>query len=231
MEQKNIRFYGRRYGRPLTPARRRLIDEALPAFALKLDQPTADLNAFFDPPLSRFWLEIGFGAGEHLAALAADHPDVGFVGCEPYINGIGSLLAKVCTNDAARRPKNIKIYPDDARLLLPNLPTAAFDRIYAMFPDPWPKTRHHRRRLIAPETLDEIARLLKPGGIFRMASDHMEYIRWTLFHVRRHAAFEWVARRPVDWRRRYDDSTPTRYEAKAVSKGAECVYLTFRRRP
>jgi tRNA (guanine-N7-)-methyltransferase len=231
MEPTRFQFYGRRHGRPLRPVRHQLLAGLLPKMLLALDGSPVNCNALFQNSPHELWLEIGFGAGEHLAALVDDNPDIGFIGCEPFINGVASLLSKVGTLTPLSGPANLKIFPDDARLLLPLLPAASFDRIYAMFPDPWPKARHNRRRLISPETLDELARLLRPGGLFRMASDHMEYIRWTMCHFQRHPSFEWQAQGPTDWRERYSDSVPTRYETKALSKGASCVYLTFRRLP
>ena len=181
-EPPKFRFYGRRHGRPLKPVRQQLLSHLLPEMLLALDGPTDDRDKIFESAPQQVWLEIGFGAGEHLAALVRDHPTIGFIGCEPFINGVASLLAKVGTLTPLSGPKNLKIFPDDARLIMPLLPPAAFDRIYAMFPDPWPKTRHNRRRLIAPETLDELARLLRPGGLFRMASDALRcrFWRWPL---------------------------------------------------
>lgn len=227
-ERTEIRFYGRRHGRPLRPARRRLVSDILPL--MEITAQMAEDGRIFDPPADRLWMEIGFGAGEHLVAMVRDHPEVGFIGCEPFVNGVAALLANLEAHESARRPGNLKIFADDARLLMPHLPAGAFERIYALFPDPWPKSRHLRRRLIVPENLDRFARLLRPGGLLRFASDHMEYVRWSLWHVRRHPAFEWVAAGPEDWRHRYLDSVPTRYETKALAGGGACVYLTFRRR-
>lgn len=227
-ERIEHRFYGRRQGRPLSPARRELVAKYLPA--LEITPEKAQSGPVFGPQVDRLWLEIGFGGGEHLAALARDHPEIGLVGCEPFINGVAALLAKLEEADAGFSPHNLKIFPDDARLLMPSLPTAAFERIYALFPDPWPKTRHHRRRLIVPDNLDQFARLLRPRGLLRFASDHMEYARWALWHISRHPAFEWMAEGPKDWRRRFEGSVPTRYETKALGRGETCVYLTFRRR-
>ncbi len=228
-ELKKFRFYGRRYGRPLKPARQKILSRLLPQMSLALDGPIENYQAVFQNSPRQVWLEIGFGAGEHLASLVNENPDIGFIGCEPFINGVASLLAKVGTMTPLSWPNNLKIFPDDARLLLRLLPPATLDRIYAMFPDPWPKTRHHKRRLIGFETLDEFARLIRPGGEFKMASDHMDYIRWTLWHFQQHPAFEWQVEGPMDWRERYPDSGQTRYETKAISQGDSCVYLTFRR--
>ncbi len=170
-------------------------------------------------------LEIGFGAGEHLAHQAAASPEIGFIGCEPFINGVAALLARV----QADRLANIRVLDDDARLLFGRFPDAAFERVTILFPDPWPKARHHRRRFIQDESLDEIARILQDGGELRFASDHKDYARWTLLHGLRHPAFAWTARGPGDWRARPEDSRPTRYEEKALKRGETCVYLVFQR--
>ena len=221
-------FYGRRHGRRLRPGQRRLLAERLPALAVAL--PPAgreiDVAALFGGA-GRVELEIGFGAGEHLAWQAAHRPEAGFIGCEAYVNGIARLIGHIEDTGLA----NIRIWPDDARLLLPALPEAAIARIYVLFPDPWPKTRHARRRLIGPDTLDALARVLADGGELRVASDVMGYVRWALFHLRRHPAFAWDARGPGDWRQRRADWPPTRYEEKARRQGLRPVYLVFRRQP
>lgn len=172
-------------------------------------------------------MEIGFGGGEHLAALAAQYPTVGFIGCEPFVNGVASLLAHI----EAKSLSNIRIYDDDARHILPFLPDAGLERLYLPYADPWPKTRHHRRRFVQTETVEAFARVLKDAGEFRFASDFMNYVRWTLDHVTVHPAFQWVAQGPEDWRTRPDDSIETRYEAKARKAGSSCVYLRFKRTP
>lgn len=218
------RFYGRRTGKPLRPGRRRLIDEMLPG--LRAD-PAAftTLDDLFGARKRAYWLEIGFGGGEHLAHMAANNPDVGIVGCEPFVNGVAGLLSHI----DERRLTNVRIWDDDARDLLPVLPDAAFERLFLLHPDPWPKTRHHRRRFINTENLDTIARLLIDGGAFRFAHDHMDYIRWTLAHTNAFDKLVWTAESPADWRERPVDAIRTRYEAKARRKGAAIVYLNYRR--
>ena len=220
------RFYGRRAGKPLRPGRQRLVDELLPE--LRVD-PAAltTLDALFGVPKRAYWLEIGFGGGEHLAHMAATHPDVGIIGCEPFVNGVASLLSHI----EARRLTNVRIYDDDARDLLPALPGGAFERIFLLYPDPWPKTRHHRRRFVNADNLRALAGLLADGGEFRFASDHMNYVRWTLDHVGRCDDFAWTAEGPADWRTRPADAIETRYEAKAKRQGATCVYLSYTRKP
>ncbi len=173
------------------------------------------------------WLEIGFGAGEHLAAQAAARPDVTILGCETFVNGIAGLLTQV----EARGLGNVRIFPDDANLLLPRLAPASVARAFLPFLDPWPKTRHHKRRFVQPATLDQLARVLADDAELRFASDHPGYVAWTLALAQPHPAFAWTASGPEDWRRRPADAVMTRYEAKALDRGARCYYLSFRRRP
>ena len=185
-----------------------------------------DLVRAFGEAKSAYWLEIGFGAGEHLAHQAAVHPDIGMIGCEPYINGVAALVAEIEGRDLG----NLRIWPDDARLILPHLPDAAFARVFLLYPDPWPKARHHKRRFVNADNLRQVARVMADGAEFRFASDHMDYVRWTLEAARREPALEWTARGPADWRNRPADGIETRYEAKSLT-GAQGVYLAFRRRP
>jgi tRNA (guanine-N7-)-methyltransferase len=176
--------------------------------------------------MADLWLEVGFGGGEHLAAQARAHPDVGMIGCEPFINGVGRLLSEIDRDSIA----NIRIHPDDARDVIDALPDACIGRVFVLYADPWPKTRHHRRRFIGPENLTRLARIMKDGAELRLASDQMPLIRWMLFHALHDGAFEWTARGPEDWRSRPNDWPQTRYEAKALERGETCVYLKFRRR-
>ncbi|MCW9002483.1 MAG: tRNA (guanine(46)-N(7))-methyltransferase TrmB, partial [Rhodospirillales bacterium] len=148
-------------------------------------------------------------------------------GCEPFINGVASLLSHIETAGL----KNVRVYDDDARDVLEALPDGSLDRLFILFPDPWPKARHHKRRLIGPGNLDLLARVLADGAELRFGSDHMDYVRWALWHLLEDDRFEWLARRPGDWRVRPDDWPPTRYEEKALAKGDACVFLRFRRRP
>lgn len=227
--QGGDRFYGRRKGKPLRPGRQKLVDEQLPALRVSPDKLRAgqSLADLFAGHKRAYWLEIGFGGGEHLADMAAGNSDVGIIGCEPFINGVASLLSHI----ADANLKNVRIWDDDVRDLLPALPDAAFERIFLLYPDPWPKTRHHRRRFVNAENLSTVARLLAGGGLFRFASDHMGYVAWTLEHMCREPAFEWCAEGPADWRERPADMIETRYETKARRQGSACVYLDFRRRP
>lgn len=218
------RFYGRRSGKPLRPGRQQLVDEALPA--LRADPATfTSLENLFGTHKRAYWLEIGFGGGEHLAHMAANNPDVGIIGCEPFVNGVASLLAHI----DERGLTNVRIWDDDARDLLPVLPDAAFEKIFILHPDPWPKARHHKRRFINEENLTTLARLLIDGGEFRFAHDHMDYIRWTLAHTNRFPGLVWTAEGPADWRERPADAIQTRYEAKARRKSEAIVFLNFKR--
>ena len=229
MDRREHVHHGRRRGRRLRPGRRRLLEDLLP----RLRAPVADLAALpRRPPREAFrgysdiWLEIGFGQGEHLAAQARAKPGTLFIGCEPYVNGVSSLLRTIASEGIG----NVLIHDDDARDLLDSLPDASIGRLFLLFPDPWPKRRHRKRRFVSPANLDRIARVLVDGAEFRFATDHAGYVRWTLRHVLDHAALEWPATRPGDWRRKAGDWPETRYERKAVAQGRDCVYMTFRRR-
>ncbi len=203
------------------------MDSLLPRLRIDLGGPAPLYPpSLFAHPAHEVWLEIGYGGGEHLAAQAAAHPDVGFIGCEFFANGIAKLLRRIDNEDLG----NIRLHDRDARDLIAALPDASIGRAFLLFPDPWPKTKHHGRRFIQPESLDALARILRPGAQFRVATDIPGYMRWTLFHVTRHPAFTWCDEAPGDWRVRRDDWPGTRYEAKAVREGRTPVYMTFLRR-
>ncbi|MFO1060166.1 MAG: tRNA (guanine(46)-N(7))-methyltransferase TrmB [Dongiaceae bacterium] len=221
-------FYGRRQGRRLRPGRRGLLAQRLPELTLTLPDGGAPLDpkACFAAAPAAVWLEIGFGGGEHLAAQAAAHPGIGLIGAEVFVNGIASLLDHLERGAIG----NVRIFPDDARLLLPALPAASLDRVFLLFPDPWPKARHAARRFVGRPTLDELARTMRPGAELRIASDEPGYVAWTLQQVLPHPAFAWTARRPGDWRVRPAGWPPTRYEQKALAAGRRPAYLTFERR-
>lgn len=221
-------LYGRKRGRKLRPGQRALYDSDFPKFRLSLPPAPArlDLRATFGRDVADLWVEIGFGAGEHLAHQAARHPDIGFIGCEPFLNGIVGLLARL----RDQRLANVRIFDDDARLLLAALPKASVGRCFILFPDPWPKSRHHKRRIIQPQVLALLAAALKDGAELRVASDEASYVRWTLAHVIKSGRFAWLARRAADWRQRPADWPETRYEAKARLAGKACYFLRFARK-
>jgi tRNA (guanine-N7-)-methyltransferase len=225
-------FYGRRKGRKLRANQQVLIDELLPR--LEIGLPAAgtklDPHGLFNRPVREIWLELGFGGGEHLAKQAAAHPDIGFIGCEVFLNGIASLLGHLQQNARAGGTDNVRIYPEDARDLLAALPERCLDRFFLLFPDPWPKARHARRRFVNRGNLDLLARLLKPGAELRIGSDDPTYIAWALAHATDHPAFIWLAEGPADWQQRPGDWPPSRYEQKAIRQGRQPAYFRFRRR-
>lgn len=203
------------------------MDRLLPGLAVPTPQTGTEIDPakLFGRAMTACWLEIGFGAGEHLAWQAAQHPEVGIIGCEPFVNGVSSLLHQIDKSGL----DNIRIHPDDARPLIDALPDGSIDRCFLLFPDPWPKARHHRRRFVGPETLDAVARILSDGAEFRLASDDSGLVDWMLYQLRRHPAFRWAASRAADWRTRPPDWPGTRYESKALH--GRPVYMTFHRRP
>ena len=215
------RLYGRRVGKPLRAHQQSLLETRLAEVSVAKDGPI-DLRALF-PHASSFAFEVGFGGGEHLAAQARLHPDWGFIGCEPFINGAAKLVAQVVEQKMA----NVRLHVGDAREVLPRLPDGCLNAFYLLFPDPWPKARHHKRRFVSAKNLSQIARLLRSGGELRIATDIMDYARWTLEHLSAHPAFRWSANRAADWRIRPDDWPMTRYEQKALNQGRSSVYLRF----
>lgn len=221
-------LYGRRRGKALRLGRRAALDRLLPALQITPDDfgaGTLDPRTLFKGAVDEVWLEIGFGAGEHLAAMAKAHPKVGFIGCEPFINGVARLLVDVDRDSL----DNIRLVTDDAGLLLDCLETGSISRTFLLFPDPWPKRRHNKRRFIGPKNIDAMARVLKDGAHWRMATDHMDYCRWMLDHMTMAAEFKWLARRPGDWRIRPEDWPPTRYEGKGIEAGRPPAFLSFQR--
>ncbi len=219
-------LYGRQQGKRLKPRQAALMETLLPQIVAAppsdgLLDPTSLM-----PGMKTYWLEVGFGGGEHLAWHAARHPDIGMIGAEPFLNGVAKLLMLVDGSNL----QNVRVLHGDARPLIEALPTASLSRIFVLHPDPWPKKRHFKRRMISPWFFTEAARLLAPGGELRVASDIPDYVRWTLMHARQAEAFDWTAERADDWRIRPDDWPQTRYEAKAIREGRTCAYLIFRRR-
>ena len=228
---EKIRFYGRRKGRPLSQNMQRLLDSRLPEVAIpeQLDGNWLKQRLFLhestEAPVDLV-LEIGFGAGEHLAAIAAAEPAKLFIGAEPFVNGVVSLLRHI-ENQVLR---NICIWPDDVRLMLDQLPKNSLSCVYVMFPDPWPKARHAGRRILNPEMLNCLAGLLRPKGLLRMASDHPIAKSWLLAEAVRHPSFEWRARCAEDWRACPQGWPETRYMRKGLSEGRLPSWFEFERR-
>ena len=222
-------FYGRLKGKALKKSQKTYLDQDLAQLSPGAvgwdenpDRTPLDLQARFgDRPI---WLEIGFGGGEHLVHQAAQNPDVVIIGAEPYINGVAMLLGKI------RRAgvDNLAVHPGDARDLFDVLPDNSIARAFLLYPDPWPKKRHHRRRFVTPEHLEPLARVMQPGAVLRVATDIPDYVRQTLEEVPK-AGFAWQAQRPADWRRPWGDWLSTRYEQKALREGRTPHYLTFTR--
>jgi tRNA (guanine-N7-)-methyltransferase len=221
-----LRSYGRRRGRRLSERKEKLLKELLPRLRLDFGPPAPNvLKDLFPIPVREVWLEIGFGAGEHLLWQADRHENVGFIGCEPFVNGVTSLLGAI----EARGHANIRIHDGDARDVLAWLPERSLGRIFVLFPDPWPKKRQLKRRLLSSETVSRLARVLAPGGELRFASDSGDYAASALLMLSRGGAFDWLAERSSDWRSRPDDWPETRYERKALSEGRKPAYLSWRR--
>jgi tRNA (guanine-N7-)-methyltransferase len=226
MERRDA-LYGRRKGKKLSPRRTGLMATLYPSLAVDLSLPApSDLRALFRVPVDAVRLEIGFGGGEHMLADAMRFPDLGFIGVEPFVNGMAKAVSAIAEMEA----KNIRLHDGDAALLLDWLPPASLVRVDLLYPDPWPKKRHWKRRFVSNENLDRIARALKPGGFFRVASDIESYIDWTLLHVLKRDDFAWTATRADDWRKPFPGWPGTRYEAKAVAAGRRPAYLAFTRR-
>lgn len=226
-----LRFFGRRKGPALSDRKQSLMDDLLPRISVPVDiekeaaPGDMDPAAMFDPPVHACWLEIGFGKGEHLAWQAGHNPEVGLIGCEPYLNGVAGLL----THIEEEGINNIRVYGDDARHILSRLPDASLERVFLIHPDPWPKRRHARRRFVNPPNLDQIARVLVDDGEFRIGTDHPIYREWTAIQMSFRSDFEWLANSPEDWLTRPDDWPETRYEAKALEGRA--TYFRYRRQP
>jgi tRNA (guanine-N7-)-methyltransferase len=200
-----------------------LYREVLPALSIALDDRPLDPRALF-PEANRFVLEIGYGGGEHLARLAAAELRTGFIGCEVFSGGVAKLLQAITEAELG----NIRLFTDDALKLIVKLPDASLDAAYLLYPDPWPKTRHHKRRFVSPTTLGELARVLRPGGSFNFATDIEDYANWTLAHVLREPRLSFAPARPGAWHEPYPGWVPTRYEEKARFDGRlQSFYFSF----
>lgn len=221
LDRHRRKLYGRRKGPKLSAHQANLRRTLLGELAFNRGQ---DALKQFPDSVRDLWLEVGFGAGEHLFQLANEHPDVGLIGAEPYESGVAKLLTKLANHPL----NNVRIYEGDGRDIIAALPDGSLGRFFLLFPDPWPKTRHHKRRFLQTDMLDELARVLKPGAELRFATDDKSYLPYALERLAAHPAFEWTARGSNDWKRRPEGWPPTRYEAKAI-KGPPS-YLAWRRK-
>lgn len=218
-------FFGRRSGKRLHRGQDALYREVLPQLELRLGEGPVEPPKLF-PAAGRFALEIGYGGGEHLARQAAEHPGTGFIGCEVFSGGIAKLLQAV----DAEGLTNVRLFTDDALKLLLQLPDACLDEAFLLYPDPWPKLRHHKRRFVSPTTLGELARVLRPGAFLNFATDIEDYANWTLAHVLREPRLQFAAGPPGSWHRPFPGWEPTRYEQKARLAGrGTSFYLRFQR--
>ena len=235
------KFFGRRQGRTIRKAKSFLLENFLPKVLIK---PQSDLqpNKCFPEAKSRYCLEIGFGDGEHLAGISQSCPDTGFIGVEVYKNGVANLLSLLTgvkegneedlTKDISLtdgRTDNVRIFDDDVRLLFSSLPDNSFDKVYLLFPDPWPKTRHADRRFVNSDNLRELARIIKKGGILQIATDHPIYKKWTLDVMSKNNDFRWTAKTSDDWRYPPSDWFETKYQRKALREGRRPVFFEFER--
>lgn len=224
-------FYGRIKGKSLHKSHKRYmaedLDDLRPAGVTWGDNPDrtpVDPKSWF-PNDNDVWLEVGFGGGEHMVHQAGLNPEVNIIGCEPYINGVAMLLGKIRES----KVNNVAVHPGDARDMMDVLPDQSISRAFLLYPDPWPKSRHHRRRFVTPEHLEPLARCLKSGATFRIATDIEDYVRQALEEVLANGNFEWLAEGADDWRKPWDDWISTRYEQKAIRENRTPHYLTFRK--
>ncbi|MEM7271190.1 MAG: tRNA (guanine(46)-N(7))-methyltransferase TrmB [Pseudomonadota bacterium] len=222
-------FYGRRHGKKLRDSQIKLLEERLPeltpqgvAWAENPDRGAVDFRSMI-PYAREAWLEIGFGGGEQMIAMAAANPDVALIGCEPFINGVAMCLTALETAGV----DNVRLHPGDAREIFDVAANGAFSRIFVNYPDPWPKSRHHKRRFIGPDNIPHLARIAAPGARLHIASDIPDYIRHSIEVLDAEPRFEWSANGPADWRRPWSDWPGTRYEAKALREGRTPCYLTY----
>ena len=212
---------GRRTGKPLSGYQRELMDVLLPRVSLDPSRPI-EPGALFTRPRAEVHLEIGFGGGEHLLAVAKREPDTGFIGCEPFVNGVARALADLATADL----DNIRLHCGDAGEVVDALPDACLGRVFLFYPDPWPKRRQQKRRFVSDEMLARLARAMRPGAELRFASDIDDYCGWTLVRLLRSPDFRWTAAKAEDWQRPWPDWVHTRYEAKAFAEGRRGCYIT-----
>jgi tRNA (guanine-N7-)-methyltransferase len=217
-------LFGRRIGKPLSSLQAADYEQGLANFGIATDAaPFKNLAELFETPVNRFHLEIGFGAGDQLLAAARRETTTGFLGVEPFING----MAKVCGAIITEQLRNVRLFHQDAVLLLDKLPDASLDCVDLFYPDPWHKKRHWKRRFVSQANLDRFTRVLKPGGQFRFASDITHYVNWTIEALDRQPDFTWQVSGPDDWQSPYPFWPGSRYEQKALREGRTPCYLTF----
>lgn len=233
------KFFGRRKGRVIRKTKTTLLDAFLPKIKI-IEDSAINKQTLFGKPVEKVYLEIGFGNGEHLAGQAKNNPEVGFIGAEVFQNGVANLLSLItgikdgtdlpeAINLENGRTDNIRVYDDDMRLLFPRIPDNFLDKVFVLFPDPWPKKRHASRRFINPDNLKEIARILKNDGILRVATDHKVYKGWTLRQMHDCPNFEWTATCGNDWKHEPSDWVETKYQRKAIREGRKPVFLDFKK--
>jgi tRNA (guanine-N7-)-methyltransferase len=223
MKPEDKRFHGRIIGKPMKGARAAFLDNKLPEVEVKYDEDLTKLKESFSTPVDELWLEIGFGNGEHVISQAISNPKAGIIGAEPYLNGVSALLRDM--GDL----KNIRILPADIRPLLEYMPDNCLDKVFILFNDPWPKTRHHKRRFANKYNLDRLARVMRPGAELVFATDHKGLAGWSIKEFEKHPSFEWLNRAKIsDWRKRPNGWFPTRYEEKALKQGRKSVYFYFK---
>ena len=224
---KGSRVYGRRQGKALKPASAVRLETYFPKYSLSLDDKGAlDYQTLFLNNPREVWLEVGFGKGEHLAAQAKTNTDVGIIGCEPFLNGVSGLIDHMDRENLS----NVRFYMDDARLLMDALPDGFLSRAFILFPDPWPKKRHHKRRIVSPGNVQALSRLLKDNAELRIATDHNDYCSWILARLMENEDFIWQDEGPDSWHKRTEDWPATRYEKKALEVGRKSTYMTFIRK-
>ncbi len=222
-----LRSFGRRRGRKLRTSRQALFDSLLPELLIDLSSAgSLQLATLFSNPDLPLWFEIGFGGGEHLLEQAKNHPGVNFIGCEPYVNGMAALLAAI----ESHKLTSIRLYDNDARELLERLPDNSVERLFVLFPDPWPKKRHHKKRIISQNSLALFYRKITMDGLLRIATDHEDYCTWMLENMLRFEKFEWQAKTCSDWQTPPSGWVATRYQAKALAEGRQAVFLDWVKR-
>lgn len=233
------KFYGRRQGRKIRKAKTSLLDAFLPQISIT-EQTKFDSQTMFGLPVDKVHLEIGFGNGEHLAGQAKNNPQIGFIGAEVFKNGVANLLSLITGikegsnlpdtfSLTSGRTDNIRIFDNDIRILFSRIPDGFLDKIYVLFPDPWPKKRHAFRRFINQDNLKELARILKKGGILRVATDHKIYKSWTLRQLHNHPNFSWTATCGNDWKHEPADWVETKYQRKAIREGRKPIFLDYKK--